>query len=462
MIVQYIKKLPNHHTLLHVVIHTKSKVHEVYLKSRSLTRENAGVKVIENGNRFFVFLLDTRYILSSTKELAEKLSQISDDIIIDLTYVSNRDKLLVAQVICKKLYKFTKYKTFETPLQKILLYDSLESNASLMSEIVQQINIVNFNRDFQNEPANIINPTTFCNKVQKVFKGHKYIKIHVFNDKDLMSMGLNMIHEMGKASIHKGKFLVVEYMPNKNYTDTIAIVGKGVCYDAGGLNLKSGKNMSPDMKADKTGGTTAISVVLYASESSLKCNVIALIPLIENIISGDVLHPGDIIRTYNKRTVEITDTNAEGRVIMTDALNYTINYPKITYLFDLATLTGQVNTFVPELSTVFLTLDKTLGDTITKIGEKVGDRALGLPVYEEFSKATISNVADYKSFGYDKYNINSTYMAGIYLLNFVPTALKQHYVHFDIANSFSKNISNGNCTILIINLINSIIRTKTK
>jgi len=453
-------------TYLHVYIHTNLKEHSNFLKSYHLTKSNVDTKIINNGNRLMIHYFDKNLKYFSIKELVTALSNVKDDLIIDLTHLENpNDKLMMAQLICKGLYTFEKYKTKNPKEQRqrhICFYDH-KRNQALMKDIIHQIYVTNMNRDFQNEPANIINPKSFCDYVKKkVIKNQKNIKVKVFDEKDLKAMGLNMIEQMGKASIHKSRFLVLEYMSQvqSNQIETFAIVGKGVCFDSGGLNIKTDSYMDPAMKADKTGGTTAVSVVLYAAQAKLKCNVIALVPLIENIISGDALHPGDIVKTYNKKTVEIIDTDAEGRVIMTDALAYTSNYPKITYLFDLATLTGQAETFVPDTTSVHFTLNKQLSSLIEDLGEKIGERTLALPAHAEYTKATFSDVADYKNYDFGSFNRTGTYMASVYLLNFVPKHLRKSYVHFDITNSFPKTISNGNVTILILSLIKYIIKNK--
>jgi len=443
-----------------VHIHTNKKTFIEFLKQHKLKKSNANSKIIENGKRLWVHLFNTKYKLFSAKELASGLSHIKDDLIIDLSHIhSSTDKLLVSQILCKQFYTFDKYKTNGSKQRSIYLYDT-SNQQDHIKDIILQITVTNMNRDFQNEPANMINPSTFCDYVQRMFQGQSYVKIKIFDEKHLIAMGLNMIQQMGKASVHKSRFLVIEYMSPSKSKETFALVGKGVCFDAGGLNIKTNQYMSPSMKSDKTGGTTAASMVLYAAKAKLKCNIIALIPLIENVISGEALHPGDIIKTYDKKTVEIKNTDAEGRVIMTDALAYTKRYPKITYLFDLATLTGQSDSFIPDTTSVHFTLNKKLSGIIENLGEQIGERSLRLPAYEEYTNATKSNVADFKNYDFEPYNKNSTYMAAVYLLNFVPKHLKPWYVHFDISNSFPKGFSNGNVTILIMNLIKYILKNK--
>ena len=461
MDVRYVNKISvRNMNALYVHVYNNAQEYHAFLSSHKLSTADAGTKIIMNGHRLFVFLLDSKFLIASASDLANRLSLYEDDILLDLTHININDKLMIAQQVCKKLYKFHKYKTQQHPFQprKVFFFDANPQNATLLKDAAHQITITNINRDFQNEPANIITPSTFCEEVRRLFKGQKHVKIRVFDEHDLSRMGLNMILEMGKASVHKSRFMVVEYIPPDNHQKTFAIVGKGVCYDSGGLNLKLGNHMDPSMKTDKTGGTTAVSIVLYAAQAKLKCNIVALVPLIENVISGDVLHPGDIIKTYNQKTVEITNTDAEGRVIMTNALNYTVNYPTITYLFDLATLTGQAETFVPDVTAVHFTMNKKLSEAIIDVGEKVGERTFGLPVYPEYTKATFSDVADYKNYGFKQYSKNSTYMASVYLLNFVQKHLQKNYVHFEIANNFNQNVSNGNAKLLLINVIKNILQ----
>jgi leucyl aminopeptidase len=332
----------------------------------------------------------------------------------------------------------------------VFLVDKQESKP-LIENIIDKIKIVNFVRDFQNEPANIITPQTFCQRVKKVCRNLPHTSIKVFSDVECKRMGLNLVHEMGKASKNKCRFLVMEYKhPKAN--KSFCLVGKGVTFDAGGLDIKTGSAMSFEMKSDKTGGCTVVGIVKYLAENTVPCNVYALVPLIENIISGDVIHAGDVVKCYNGKTVEILDTDAEGRLIMADALAYAKNY-EVDYIFDLATLTGWTDWLHCDHAVSYFTENKQLYDMMYTIGEEIGERAIGLPRWPEYRIFTKSSIADFKNYKFDECKTPGGFMASMFLHNFVPGNMKKKWIHFDISNNYLGYYSNGHSTLLCLEMM---------
>ena len=332
-----------------------------------------------------LFNLDTKAMFYSTKKAAEKIADLIDvqkqnEICIYLSNIDNKYKLLILQLIAKQLYVFHKYRTDRTDRtdrtggEDLCIYISdHESNKKLINQIIHEINITNINRDFQNEPANIINPETFCTYAIKLLGKHKHLKTKILSNQDLQNQGFNLIYEMGKASINKPKFMNIYYIQNPNYK-TICLIGKGVCFDLGGIDIKKGDEHLVDMKGDKTGGCTVVSLIKYIIESKMKINIIGLIPLINNVISGNSVLPGDIIKSYSGKTVEITNTDAEGRIIMADAFGFSETLKNIDYIIDLATLTGSAEEYHCDTSAVVYTTNSVLQDIIEKLGEEVGYR----------------------------------------------------------------------------------------
>lgn len=261
---------------------------------------------------------------------------------------------------------------------------------------------------------------------------------------------------MGKASKNKCRFMVIEYK-HGNMDKTFGLVGKGVTFDAGGLNIKTGSAMSYQMKSDKTGGCSVVGLIKYIAEHKLPCNVVGFVPLIENIISSDVIHAGDIVKCYNGKTVEILDTDAEGRLIMADALSYAANY-KLDYLFDLATLTGWTDLLHCDHSCSYFTMNKMLHELMYTIGEEIGERVIGLPRWPEYIVYTKSDVADYKNFKFDECRNPGGFMASVFLYNFVPDNMKDKWIHFDISNNFTSSFSNGNATLLCLHMIMKLMK----
>ena len=405
-----------------------------------------------------LFNLDTKAMFYSTKKAAQKIADYLEinkphEICISLSNIDNKYKLLILQLIAKQLYVFHKYRTDRTSGTDlcIYVYDD-ESNKNLINHIIHQINITNINRDFQNEPANIINPETFCTYAMKLLGKHKHLKINVLNNQDLQNQGFNLIYEIGKASINKPKFMNIYYIQNPKYK-TICLIGKGVCFDLGGVDIKKGDEHLVDMKADKTGGCTVIALIKYIIESKMKINIIGLIPLIENVISGNSVLPGDIIKSYSGKTVEITNTDAEGRIIMADAFGFSETLKNIDYIIDLATLTGSAEEYHCDTSAIVYTTNLDLQNIIEKLGEEVGDRIYSLPNWPEYVADIKSNVANVKNSYFKNCKKSGAFMASMFLSYFVPEKLRDKWVHFDITHRFDK-YSNGNTTILLINLLN--------
>ena len=408
-----------------------------------------------------LFNLDTKAMFYSTKKAAQKIADYLDfnklnEICISLSNIDNKYKLLILQLIAKQLYVFHKYRTDRTDRNSgkdLCIYISdYESNKKLINHIIHQINITNINRDFQNEPANIINPETFCTYASKLLGKHKNLKINVLNNQDLQNQGFNLIYQMGKASVNKPKFMNIYYIQNPKYK-TICLIGKGVCFDLGGVNIKKGTEDLVSMKGDKSGGCSVIALIKYIIESKIKINIIGLIPLIENVISGNSVLPGDIIKSYSGKTVEITNTDAEGRIIMADAFGFSETLKNIDYIIDLATLTGSAEEYHCDTSAVVYTTNLDLQNIIEKLGEEVGDRIYSLPKWPEYVADIKSNVANVKNAYFKNCKKSGAFMASMFLSYFVPEKLRDKWVHFDITHNFGK-YSNANTTILLINLLN--------
>ena len=389
--------------------------------------------------------LNKKFMFLDLISLGEKLK---GDVTLNLQYVPNRIKLMIVQILVKHIYKFTKYKTNQVKESVIVLKDKKE-NSELIKNIIGQVTIANFVRDFQNEPANMITPDGFCKFVKKEFRGTKNLKIDVLNHEQILKSGLNLIHEMGKASVNKSRFLIMNYKHEKA-KKTFCIVGKGVTFDSGGMNLKT-NHMSLEMKSDKSGGCIAVGIMKYIIANNIPCNLIVLVPLIENMIDGDAIHPGDIIKCYNGKTVEVINTDAEGRLIMADAIAYSEHF-NIDYLFDMATLTGWTDILHCHHTASYFTTNKKLYGLINEVGESIGERVIGLPIWVDYTRFTRSQVADYKNHDFSCKRTGG-FMASMFLYNFVPENLKDKWVHFDISNNFTGHFSNGNAFLLGLNLI---------
>ena len=244
----------------------------------------------------------------------------------------------------------------------------------------------------------------------------------------------------------------MEYKHDKA-TKNICLVGKGVTYDAGGMNLKTGRSMNFEMKSDKSGGCIAVGIMKYVSTQAIPCNLVVLVPLIENVLSGNAVHPGDIIKCCNGKTVEVVNTDAEGRLILADTLAYAQKFEKLDYIIDMATLTGWTDLLHCGHVASYFTTNKHLYDNLYNIGESIGERVIGLPMWTDYRRYTSSQVADYKNYGFTECPKPGGFMAAMFLYNFVPERLRDKWVHIDISNNFTKDVSNGNSFLLCLHFV---------
>ncbi|HDQ59743.1 MAG TPA: leucyl aminopeptidase [Candidatus Woesearchaeota archaeon] len=324
-------------------------------------------------------------------------------------------------------YKFAKYKTKDKmyPISKaIILAD--EKYLKLVEETELASDCTNLTRDLVNEGGNVLHPKQLANLSEFIAKRYG-LKSKILDAKDLENEGLNLIFAVGKGSKYPPYLIVLEYYGDPDSKDKIAIVGKGVTFDSGGLSIKTGKYMY-DMKQDMAGAATVLSVMKAIAELKLKKNIIALIPAVENMVGPDAYKPGDIITSYDKQTVEVINTDAEGRLILADALAYAVkNYePKV--IVDLATLTGAIvrtlNTYVAGAFSNSDEYSKIMFDA----GEKTYERVWRLPTYQEYKNDMKSEVADIRNTS--PAGLAGSINAAVFLENFVG---KTPWVHLDIA-----------------------------
>ncbi|MDP3734097.1 MAG: leucyl aminopeptidase [Nanoarchaeota archaeon] len=295
----------------------------------------------------------------------------------------------------------------------------------------------NFVKDLVNEPAAVVT-TSYLEKAAKaVAARHPMINVKVMDMEELQKEGLHALVGVGKGSATPPKLVILEYKGAKSGPFT-ALVGKGITFDSGGYNLKPTKYIE-DMKTDMAGAAAVLGTIKAAAELGLKKNLLGVMPLAENMVSGKAQHPGDIVRAYNGKTIEIGNTDAEGRLVLCDAISYTeANYnPEI--IIDLATLTGACVVALGYYAAAIMGKDDSLLEALTKAGIDSGDRVWPLPFFDEYQDwmdGTISdlNNVSMKGKGYEAGSIT----AGVFLSKFVE---KAKWVHVDIAGSAYWSVS---------------------
>ncbi|MHC4699695.1 MAG: leucyl aminopeptidase, partial [Planctomycetota bacterium] len=258
----------------------------------------------------------------------------------------------------------------------------------------------NYARTIANRPANVIYPATLAAEAKKLARGSSTLKCTVFDEKQLTEKGMGGILAVGSGSEHRPKFIVLKYTPKAKAGATapkIALVGKAITFDSGGISLKPAPNME-EMKFDKSGGIAVLAAMKAVAELGLPIGVYGLIPSAENVPSGTSYRPGDIITTYSGKTVEVQNTDAEGRMILCDALNYAVKQ-KCETIIDLATLTGACLVALGRYMAGLMGNNDKLIKQLQKASEQSGEKVWHLPSGEEYAKEMKSKIADLKNIG---------------------------------------------------------------
>lgn len=286
---------------------------------------------------------------------------------------------------------------------------------------------VNQTRHWIDMPPLYLTPIELANKATKIAK-ERGLKITVFNEKEVNQMGMGGLSAVSRGSDHDAQFVIMEYKVANKSAPTLAFVGKGITFDSGGLNIKPLPHMET-MKEDMSGAAAVISAMDALGQLKPKVNVVAIAPICENLPSGKATKPGDIARFYNGKTAEIKDTDAEGRLILADALSYAVKHYKPDAIIDLATLTGACSYALGPFFAGLMGQHEHLIAKVQKSSGRTGDRVWRLPLDDDYKPAIRSEVADLSNIGNRKY-LAGAITAALFLQNFVDDV---PWVHLDIA-----------------------------
>ena len=305
-------------------------------------------------------------------------------------------------------------------------------------EFIQICQVQNEIRTLVNAPANILNSLTYSAHIRKNISAlkNKNIKTKIIDEHELKKQGLNLILAVNAGSKYPAKLVMIEYKnilnskshkKIKNTSGPIALIGKGVMFDSGGYNIKF-REMS-EMKTDMTGSAIVYGVIKLLATFNIPGHFIAYLPLVENMVSSNSTRPSDIVKSYSGQTVEITNTDAEGRLIIADSISYSLNKnPKL--IIDIATLTGDVSAVSDNKASIVIGNNQSITQKFIKIGLENNERFIELPLLDDFINETSSNLANIKSL--TKYIGAGTIMAAAFISNFIPDKL--NWLHLDIAS----------------------------
>ncbi len=326
-------------------------------------------------------------------------------------------------------YKFKGYKKEEKEFNIDEINIINEEIISDFEKINEKIRIISDSvkmaRDMINEPANICNIDHIEKKSLLISKENN-LNIEISNKKKLEKMGMNLLLAVGRGSIEEPRMIEIQYNYDKK-KPTVCLIGKGITFDTGGINLKPGTALD-DMKSDMSGAATVLGIINACSKLKLQLNLIGLIPLAENSIDGNSFRPGDIIVGFNKKSVEIKNTDAEGRLILADALSYS-DTRKCNVVIDFATLTGAAIIALGTKITAGFFKNKLIKKKILEASRKTGEPIWELPLFDDYKEMIKNDIADLRNIG-EPPREAGTIIGALFLDEFINN---KNWVHLDIA-----------------------------
>ncbi|MCX7863209.1 MAG: leucyl aminopeptidase [Bacteroidales bacterium] len=335
--------------------------------------------------------------------------------------------LACAEGLLLSNYKFDKYITKEksenNEIEQIYLVDF--KNVKQLETLLNVCDAVFFTRDLINEPANVLNSIYLAEKAKEIAQEHQLF-IHIYFKPDIEAMGMGGLLAVNRGSVDPPVFIHIEYKPQQiNNQKPIVFVGKGITFDSGGLNLKPGDSMD-GMKSDMSGAAAVLGILKAAASNQLPLHIIGLIPATDNRPGFNAFAPGDIIRMMDGSTVEMLNSDAEGRMILADALHYAKQFtPEL--VIDIATLTGSASAAVGRNATVAFV--KTSEDIFRKLEEsafETWERIVRFPLWDDYADMLKSKIADMK-------NIGNRHAGAITAAKFLEHFTDYPWIHLDIA-----------------------------
>ncbi|HEX9655456.1 MAG TPA: leucyl aminopeptidase [Bacteroidota bacterium] len=332
------------------------------------------------------------------------------------------------------LYKFEKYFSKENKCESILKEVRVgceeRSKAAPISRGIRiaktLIEATYLARDLENAPGNEIFPDALAKRAAASGRAYGF-KVSSLQRQKMRQLGMGGLLGVAQGSDHPPRFIIMEYNRAKRKFGTVVLVGKGVTFDAGGISIKPAAGMG-EMKMDMSGGAAVIGTMQAAAALRLPVHLVGLVPATENLLGGAAVKPGDILRHPNGKTSEVDNTDAEGRLILADALSYASRFqPDV--VIDLATLTGACVVALGHYATGMMGNHQPTMDALSKSGERTYERVWQLPMFEEYEKLIKSDVADVKNVGG---RWGGAIAAAMFLKHFIG---KYNWVHLDIAGT---------------------------
>jgi leucyl aminopeptidase len=358
----------------------------------------------------------------------------------------SEDSNILLQIVKTVLltdYSFSKYKEKKTEfvLQKVslLVKKVTDKEDQILTESSNLTKAIALARDLVNEPSNVIYPRTLAEKAMEIAQ-EADIQCTILEENEIQAQKMEAFLSVAKGSKNPPRLIVLTYSGNpENPTEILGLVGKGLTYDSGGYSIKSTEGMFT-MKADMAGSAAVIGAIYAIAKQKLKCNVTAVVAACENLISGGAYKPGEVISSMSGKTIEIGNTDAEGRLTLVDAIYYAIEQENVSKVIDVATLTGAVVVGLGNVRTGVLANNDDFFADLEKAAENSGERFWRLPHDDDYKELLKSEIADISNTGG---RMAGTITAGLFIKHFLPKEIP--WLHLDIAGTAyqSKKSSNS-------------------
>ena len=357
-----------------------------------------------------------------------------------------------------KSYTFNKYKSKKNDLEQSINF-SVKNEKLIKSKYKNYSSIkegVFLARDLVSEPPNVLNPKKYTEEISKLKK--LGLKVEILNEKQMKKLGMNSLLGVGQGRENESFMVIIKWNGAKsNFGKPLAFVGKGVCFDTGGISLKPSRFME-EMKYDMGGSAVVVGLMKSLALRKAKVNAIGVVGLVENMPDGNAQRPGDIVKSYSGKTIEVLNTDAEGRLVLADALTYTEKKFNPKFIIDLATLTGAIIMALgEEYAGLFSNNDK-ISKELHEIGNDINEKVWRLPLHKNYDRLMNSAYADVQIINYagGAGSITAAQFLQRFIIKNTPWA------HLDIAGmAFSKkaaSLNSGGATGFGVRLLNDLVK----
>ena len=338
----------------------------------------------------------------------------------------------IALGACLRNYRFDKYKTKDKPEQKLSLDKITVALANpaearkAYAQLEPAIEAVFFTRDLVSEPANVLYPVSFAQRARELSR--LGVKVEILGEAQMKKLGMGSLLGVGQGSRRESQLLVMQWMKGPRNQRPVALIGKGVTFDTGGISIKPAGGME-DMKWDMGGAGAVVGAMRLIAGRSAKANVIAVCALVENMPDGNAQRPGDVVKSMSGQTIEVINTDAEGRLILCDAMWYAQQKFKPQAMVELSTLTGAIIVALGHERAGLFSNDTPLSDKLRIAGSEIGEKLWRMPLGSAYDKLIDSEIADMKNVGGGRDGGSIT--AAQFLQRFVQEGVA--WAHLDIA-----------------------------